>query len=254
MASLRLKTLLIGLLSTTGIGASELPEKLVLCEDPWPPYVNTKGDTVTGGIAVDIVKEIGTRSGIEFGFKTFPWKRCIQLVGLGEMDGMIIALKNPSRPVQYTKTAILEDPISFFYLRSNFPEGFTWSMPKDFQDKAFAALLGTTLLEPVPEAIEKYSAKLSSARNVTQMFRMLARGRVDFSISNTAVGWETIRKLRLDPKLFGTVQPPISESEYFTPIGNLTVAKYPKLLDTLNKTIESMIEDGTIAYILKSYE
>ncbi len=77
--------------------ANALARKLVFATNVWPPYTIVKKLDVVGGSDVEIVREVCKRVGIEPEFQVLSWKRCLQAIRNGRVDGLYSVYKNKER-------------------------------------------------------------------------------------------------------------------------------------------------------------
>ncbi len=122
------------MLSTSLVVASEI--KIVV--EHWPPWeiaTDAAKQNVTGGLAVELSKELFGRLGYNVKLQTRPWKRAILNIQYGKTDVIPMISKTQERAVfmVFTKP-MYKDPLVIAYSSDKF-ETFNWDQWADI--KAF---------------------------------------------------------------------------------------------------------------------
>lgn len=223
--------------------------KISLCEDPWPPYtIGKMGEAPAGGIAVQINQALYERiPEIELTMILMPWKRCLKEVERGTKDGFIIALKSPLRPYVGYADSIFDNPISFFYRKAKFPNGFDWKKLEDFIPYRIGMLDGSVGGEEFDKMEKDNILNIERSKNVGINFRKLMADRVDFVFSNEIVGFYTAQKMGVLDQVAATR--PLQMFKYYSPISHKSPLK--QFIPQINQALQTMKQEGVIDAILK---
>jgi len=197
-----LKQLLVAislLISTLTLGADL--KKLTLVTLEFPPLEYRNSDGVPEGIAVDIVKKVLGNLGYEVEINIYPWTRAIGFVKEGKAHAIFTAYKNPEREkfLDFGSEVLIEQKISFYA-----QTGSKFVFKDDFTQLKNMSI-GT--LNTVSYGIEFDTAKLAIPLNTQRVekldlsFKKLAAGRLDLVISNEFSASDTIKDLKLEPKI-----------------------------------------------------
>ncbi len=228
-------------------------QKIVLCEDPWPPYtIGQSGYAPTGGIAVEYVTELFSRmEGVQLEMILIPWKRCLAEVEEGNIDGVILALYSEERAtyMQFSNEPYFINPISLFYLKEKYPSGVQWETYNDLSPYRIGLLRGSSVPE-LEKAAKDNIVTLDLGKTAELNFRKLAKGRLDLVVSNNLVGNTLAKETGLEGK-YGIVDRPLMVSKYYLPFSKKSPAI--KLIPQMDKIIREMQAEGVMQKIIEKY-
>lgn len=168
--------LLLALLLTSPAQAAEPPQ--IGAEDDWYPYSGLREGRL-GGMAVDIVRAAFAASGTEVELATYPYSRCMHLAQSGMLAGCFNTTPTPTTRRRYRLSS---EPLFT-------DDSLIWS--RSGQAKALSGLdelkgkrVAVTLGYEYGAAFDGYPGiKRVQVRQDLFGFRMLERGRVDYSIA-----------------------------------------------------------------------
>lgn len=159
---------------------------ITLCNSPgfWPPYSYARGGTL-GGEYSAILDEVFTELGLGYEQVVLPWRRCLDRVEKGELDGIISISYDETRAETYSfpPDAMADNPPSALSVvdfvivtRADVPPPASISM--DSLPEPVGAMLGYRVTADIQKAGKKTQV-VALERN---LFQMLDRGRIASAI------------------------------------------------------------------------
>ncbi|MCP4596882.1 ABC transporter substrate-binding protein [Neptuniibacter sp.] len=178
--------LVLGLMFTVFVQAESLERTLRLGCVQWPPYISEK---LPGkGFLAELSELIISASNQRLDVVIMPWKRVVQGVDTGELDGSLCMFKTEERKsrMHYIEPPLLIEQTVVFHRRD-----FTPQVEKlvDLNNYALGILDGSGYQKD--EFIQKHP-KLSVVNSFENMFKMLAKGRVDIVLAEYRNGMAVI--------------------------------------------------------------
>jgi len=178
------------------LSATAHSETLRLVSDTWPPYVYVE-DGQTKGVDYEITATIFERLGIDVQWQFLPWKRCLQMIELGQADGILDIFQTPDREhlLLYPAEPLSEVEL-VLYQDNRRPHRVT--QLKDLRGLTIGTSAGYRYGDAFMSeaAIHREPAPSHEAN-----FGKLAKGRVDLVITDRRVGEYTLRRLQLQDTL-----------------------------------------------------
>lgn len=228
--------------------SSKAQEPVIIMSGDYIPYTSSKNKG--SGVVLDIVKQSLYTQGVVVEFRFAPWKRCENMVLNGDVFAALPYFKTDERLQKFD----FSDPIvysrnKFFYLRDNFPNGFSWNNLEDFQGYKIGGILGYWYFNDFEEA----DLTVEKARTDIQNIRRLLSKRIDFIIIDEITGLYLInRYFKEREEDIGIVE----KEESYSPFHALISRIYPgsaELTIKLNKGLEELIKSGEYNKILIKY-
>ncbi|MBU1168589.1 MAG: amino acid ABC transporter substrate-binding protein [Proteobacteria bacterium] len=208
-------------------------------DDSFPPMGYRIDDGTLTGFDIDAAEELGKRLGIKIVWTPTAWDGVIHALNSGMFDciwnGMTITPERAEK-VLFTKPYILDGQVAVV----RFDEK-RFTSYKDLGGKIIGAQKGSSAIK----AIEKLPVKPSAVKEYTDNPKALLdleAGRIDAVIIDNVTGRDTISK-RIGK--FKTLPGFISKE----PFGVAFRQADAQLLNTIQKTIDDMVADGTMAKI-----
>lgn len=175
-----------------------------VCEDAneWPPYTHyrriagQRSDQVTG-FSVELLRLIGQRRGFNVQVHMLPWKRCVEAVRSGELQGFLNAIRTPERDRDFwVSPEIYETRLILLGLRTRFPQGLDLPGQEALKPLRVGGLHGYSYSQLDAIAPET----LVRAPNYPSLLKMLRNDRVDVVLINEGVlqGLLTLEQLPAD--------------------------------------------------------
>ncbi len=224
------------------------PEPIHLVTEHYPPFTMRINDKTSGspqdpvtGIAVEVVRELFSRAGLEYTIGIYPWARAYNMALTQENYGIFTTTRTPQR-----------EPL------------FKWVCPLSENNLVFFAKKKKNIKLESLEDARKYSIG-GSPRNSTTMYLIDLGFSLDIAPSNAI----NIKKLdfgRIDlwatGKLLGSY---IAKNEGVSDIEAVLNFKKTilclalnksidnEIVDKLNSVLKTMIDDGTIEKLQAKY-
>jgi polar amino acid transport system substrate-binding protein len=169
---MRWSLLLIALLCPLVVADERAPLRVMT--DLWPPFrmLDAQGNLV--GLDIDVLNEIGRRSGLTFDIQRAPWARGLADLQQGRADLMIGLAKTPDREhyIEYLSTPYYACAPRFYTARAEADQLQTYA---DLHAKLVGYVYESVYFQPFD------SDKTLLKRGVTneqQLLQMLLRGRL----------------------------------------------------------------------------
>ncbi len=219
--------------------------------DPWPPYViGEAGKEASKGTGVELIQTIFTHiDNADVRFPLLPWKRALNEVREGRMDGIAILLKTPEREKYMAYTDALYSSYELaWYSSQRFTNGFDWQSINDFKPHIIGIVNGYSYPEVIRESINQKQLTIVQATSTEQLFAMLAGGRIDIALANSEVGYSLAEKYSKHHRVLHANKP-TSENLYY--IGLSKKASAINLIPQINNAIQKLKDEGEIKRIMQ---
>lgn len=237
--------------------ASEKVESFVFCYEDIELYPNFVGSgskvpTVAPGVSIDLMKLIGDKVGLDVKFVRFPWKRCLVLLEIGRVNGVIASYSK-------NRLAFGKFPMAFgipdksrristagYYLYQL--EG----QPPLWDGESFAqteGLIGAPLGYSIVDTLRGQGVKVIEAGNAIGLLYMLKRGRVS---AVAAPGQATDAVIKRAPEYFSGItrsNKPLQVKPYYIMLSNQFVKKSPQKAEEIwsaTKLLRESVSDQII--------
>lgn len=228
------------------------PIKWVFTNYPPANYQTETGEFK--GFLYDIaIEAFEKRLNIPLQISVFPWTRCQLLVKSGEYD-MMLTIPTPERleySVTTKKPVWLKKRLIYTYAGHPKMEEFnSINGLKAVKEKGYTILsyLGNGWAE---RNLERAGIPIIYSNEVEGMYKMLARRRADIIIEEPSIARPSINRLNLNTKIIVTRGVGATSNFNFL-IGKKS--QHVGILETLNRIVNEMWEDGTIKEIISKYE
>lgn len=229
----------------------ETGDKVVLVIGEWEPFTS---ENLEGyGFFTEIVTAAFEQAGLPIEYQFYPWKRCEEMVQNGEAWGTF--------PYAYT-----EDRTEFYnYSERVFPDSTVMFYKKDNSkinlDEIDVANLQT--LKPYmiggitgysyEQAFNDAGLSVDWTSGEEDGIHKLANERIDFYPQNDAAGWALLRKLYPDEiENFAVLEKPLFQNDFYI----ISSKNYPDgdaILNSFNKGLSEIKENGKMKTILDKY-
>lgn len=240
---------LLGILLVSLWSACATADPLFVTNE-YEPYVITSSPEL-GGIFPDIIRAIADHQDSQPTINVYPWKRGEQMLTAGQAFAAFPYIQTPERNQKHK----FSDPVicfypKFYYLKSRFPNGFSWNTLDDLKEYHIGGVIGYWY----EERFRKNALSVDYVHNDKQSIRMLMRGRTDLTLIEELVGWALIKTTypkKIDQ--FAVAQKPERKSAFHLMISR----KYPqakKLTQQFNQGLKAIKRNGTYQRILKKYQ
>ncbi len=234
-------------------GTSEPPSRTeplkLVTGNEYPPF--TDENLPNGGMITEIVQTVFDHLGYAADITFAPWRRGYDETNAGRYAATFPYVKDQKRMQDF----LYSDPIytitDRFFVRQDFPRKFRTD--EDLQGLTACKPLGYSLDE-IKHLLAQDIITLTRATQMTNCFRMLARGRVDLLPINEHVGWSMIQEL-YGPEgrqKFHVLEKLLKEHGLYLIISK-TFPNGEVLMQTFNKGLQHLREDGTLDDIISRH-
>jgi polar amino acid transport system substrate-binding protein len=225
------------------------PDVLVFADSPYPPYVvGEMGAAPSGGVTLDVLREIGRRMGIDIQVRLMPWKRVLENVRTGRVDGVTTLMVTEDRKQFLVYTDMFTQSRElFFYNREQTPD-FDWTDYADLNGLSIGLVSGYTYGQEFLEAARRLNMDIEYSPTDQTAYAKLARGRIDLVLDDERSGKLQIKN---HPALSGVIlahQKPVTVYDYHMAFSRKSRAR--TLVDEVNRVLDRMRRDNTLERLL----
>ena len=224
---------------------------LKFCYDPYPPYTMGQEGATEGGLKVSLLDAVMDRiDGVSAEVVLMPWKRCQAQAKAGEVDGILPLFRNAERETYLAFTSgTFRETSHFWYNRDSFPDGLDWSGDYSTLSHLRLGMLNGGFINEEMERTFSEVRKITRARDVQTLMRLLLKGRIDLIATDGAVGRYTAHQNGWQDQIFA-IEHPISEKT--SEFGLSKSSGADRHLDAFNQAIRALDEAGEIYQILQN--
>lgn len=213
----------------------------------FPPYSFLQSDK-PAGIDVEIMQELGRRAGIAFDIQLAPFKRVIESVREGTVDGAMAVLRSAEREGFAIYTGVLHNSTYSLFV----PKGSTMVFDglESLRGKRIGKVRGFFISEPFDAEAAAGRIAVSETGSAEQGLRMLLAGRVDAISGQSVVTRYLAREAGLADQIQVLPQPLAPDRPAFLVLSRASaMPDKERVAQRLRQTLESMHKDGTIERI-----
>lgn len=226
--------------------------RVKVSSDPWEPWVlGPEGGEATGGIGVDIARELFKRIGLDSEIRIYPYERCLRQMQSGERDVLLMAKKTPEREkfMLFSDVAVI-DPQRFYYSVAHMDD-FQWEDWQDLKPFTVGGVQGFNYGD-FTTAAEKLGVTVELVASDAQNIRKLLAGRINLVILNESTANYYMNQ---NPEFRGKIRAAtknVSAAEFHIALSRN--GKAGAYLDAINQALSSMQADGSINRIFSAYQ
>ncbi len=187
--------LLVGLIAGTAAHAATIS----LRADPWCPY-NCRPEAERPGYLIELARAVFEALGHRIDYRTLGWKRTIEAVRRGEVDGLVGAgVEDAPDLVFPDEPAGVAVPV----IAVRRGEAFAFTGPDSLEGRVIGAILGYEFGGPVEDHLRRHARDprrvqwVSGTDGAVQNLRKLLAGRIDGALDDRAVLAHYARELGL---------------------------------------------------------
>ena len=214
----------------------------------WPPFRMEDAQGNLTGLDIDVLNEIGRRSGLSFDIQRAPWARGLADLQQGRADLMIGLAKTPEREqyIEYLSSPYYACAPRFYTAASIAPQVRSYA---DLQGKVIGYVNESVYFQPFDA---DRSLNKRGVNNEQQLLQMLLRGRLAVVIgTDCQVDFEL-----LQPGYAGVIAKtryqPEARTELF--IGFSKVRAQLREQTLINTALRQMLAEGWIKRQAKRYQ
>ncbi|GAK50247.1 extracellular solute-binding protein family 3 [Candidatus Moduliflexus flocculans] len=224
MKQLRNGLLLAGFITAWGCGIVSAQTAMRLGTDDWKPYEFRQEKELTG-YSVEVVQQVFKQMGIEISsLEIFPWARAEWMVFNGELDALFSVTKSQKREEAcfFPSEALAQSDWVLFIRKSDVGQ-LKFDTLEDLKGKQIGVVREHAYTPEFWEFLKReknYEEVAADAQN----FQKLAAHRVDYVVSEYAVGMSLLNELGLIDKIVALAESPLKRAELFIMFSKKTVS------------------------------
>lgn len=227
-----------------------------------PPYYLGEGSAVPAtapGVAVEIVRQLEKRiPQVKVRVERFPWKRCLDQLTSGAVDGIFNASFQEARLAigTYPMKGGSADPsrrlttIAYsLYTLGNSPLGWDGTRFANAENVTFGAPLGYSIVKD----LRAMKVEIAEAISSETLLKQLVARRIDAAVMQDVTADALIAS---NPAEFGAIRKheiPIASKPYYLMLSRQFVARHPALAEQIWKEIAAMRE-SVLPVLAKQYQ
>jgi polar amino acid transport system substrate-binding protein len=244
------RVLVLGLLlAVTTVAAQTQPASLVMVTEVWPPFRMNDPQSPSGfsGIDIDLTLELSARIGIPIEIARVPWARALDMMRTGTADLItgVAWTEERARFMSYATTSYASVRPMFLATRGR---GAAVQAYGDLQGKSIGLSTNSAYF---PRFNDDNALNKIGLSTEVQILQMLAVGRIDLAIGTDPNLSYDLARLGLKDKVEPTAWQPDYQTALFVAASARSSAA--SLVGQIDQAIQSMLADGTMDRILKSY-
>lgn len=245
----RARSLLLGLLFglLLGAGAAAQVRLKILGDFAFPPYSSPRGAEPVG-IDVDILRELGRRTGVQFDIELTPFKRVVESVRAGTVDGGMAVLRSAEREGFAIFTGVMHNSTYSLFVQRDSKMEFD-GLPS-LHHKRIGKVRGFFISEDFDAEVAAGRIQLHETAGAEQGLHMLILGRVDAISGQTVVTRYLARQLGYADQVRPLPNPVVPDRPTYLVLSRASkLADKEALAERLRLGLEAMHKDGTIERI-----
>lgn len=230
---------------------NENTDKVILVIGEWEPFTS---ENLEGyGFFTEIVTAAFEQAGVPIEYRFYPWKRCEEMVHNGEAWGTFPYAYTEERTAIYNYSdKVFPDSTVMFYRKDNSKidlNAIDVARLETLKPYTIGGITGYSYEKPFNDA----GLMVDWASGEEDGIHKLAKGRIDFYPQNDAAGWALLRKLYPDEiNNFAILEKPLFQNDFYI----ISSKQYPdgdKILQSFNKGLNEIKENGRMQAILDKY-
>jgi len=213
----------------------------------FPPYSSLRANE-PHGIDVDILRELGRRTGVQFDIELTPFKRVVESVRGGTVDGGMAILRNPEREGFALFTGVMHNSTYSLFVRQD--SKLVFDGLASLHGKQIGKVRGFFVSEAFDAEVAAGRITVHETAGAEQGLSMLMLGRVDALSGQTVVTRYLARQAGLADDLRPLPTPLAPDRPTYLVLSR--ASKLPDkeaLAERLRLALEAMHKDGTIERI-----
>lgn len=211
-------------------------------------YRNEYGEIV--GIDVDVLREVASRAGFQVQIKLAPWKRVLNSLEKGRIDGAFPLAKTARREEYgiYTEVPVHSYVFSA-YTKSKFE--FSYTNLNDLSNKHIGVQLGFSISDEFDRAAKNGALDVHEVASLEQLVKLTLKDRLDILIAKPSHMSIHLAKSGLKLSEIGTV----SERAYAYIVlsKKAKISNKNELIDKINHAMKAMRDEGAMKKIMDKY-
>ncbi len=228
-------------------GWCDLPKRIHLVEDPWPPY--TYGEPSfepTKGAVVEVLQHIFHT--VELKLTLHPWKRALLLAKEGKVDGLMLTIETKERQEDFIFSApLFYDEIVFITRADTI---LPYKGLHSLQGLKIGTVNGSKYSDEFQEAILNQQIHIEPADEIQTNIKKLMSKRIDVMIASKIAFCSAHKELYKD-KNYTIISPSLKKIDL--KIAITKQSPFAKHMDTINQEIRRFKNDASYQQIRQRY-
>ena len=213
----------------------------------FPPYSYLRNNQPIG-IDVDILRELGRRTGVVFDIELTPFKRAVESVRAGAVDAGMAVLRNPEREGFAIFTGVLHNSTYSLFVRKASP--LVFDDLHSLRGKRIGKVRGFFVSEAFDAEVAAGRFQVSETAGAEQGLQMLLLDRVDAISGQTVVTRYLARQGGIADELRALPQPLAPDRPAYLVLSRASPLPDKEVLgERLRQALETMHKDGSIERI-----
>lgn len=224
-------------------------DSIKISADPWEPWVlGRDGELASGGIAIELSKELFSRMKLPIEINIYPYKRCIAQMVNGERDVLLMVKKTREREKHMLfSDVIVEDPQLIYYTTDRIKH-FEWNEWEDLKGYSIGGVLGFNY-GYLHTAARKFDLPIELVSNDSLNIKKLFAGRLNFILLSQSTARHYLSQHPEHRHKLKAASKPVANAKFY--FGISKKGKAIKHLNLINKHLNKIKEDGTLEKILQ---
>lgn len=246
------------------VSAAQLQQTIKVVCDPWPPWIEgQEGGVATGGVFVEITRQLFANMGIDVEFTLMPFTRVLSSIKSGDADVALMVSKSEQRQAfGLYSSRILSSAFYLYSINTLFVKQMTakqlpvkqWHSWQQFSDYKIGVTRGFNYGSAFDRAVERKTLSLYWSIAEKDLLSLLLKGRLDLVILNEHTAnflFEALPEAGFENLELNKLSPSVNNPEFFLFISKKS--KFNNLLGEINKQVKAMQERKEITKIIDSY-
>ena len=242
-------TALAMMLSLTSPASAETRRQTFrFCEDPWQPYtLGELGQPPTGGLAVELFKELELRLDVAFDLRLLPWKRCLLWAEQGVYDGVMLLTRNAKRATYLEFPTAVHQDANLVWARQDRVFNRDFRSFEDFKGLKVGVTAGFNYGDAFNQAVTEHQLQLDSGPTIVSNMLRLSLERIDIFLVNNVAGESALEEVPGLRDSLTVYRGPFEAVPFF--IGLSKASPISGYLPQFNAALSDMKQDGTLTRI-----
>ncbi|QJB55304.1 transporter substrate-binding domain-containing protein [Pseudodesulfovibrio sp. zrk46] len=224
-----------------------------VAEDGFPPYSYYEHGRVQG-IDAEVLREAGSRAGVDVKVELVPWKRVLFMVQSGQVDGAIAMFRNEEREKIFHFS---KNPVHVTNLVAFFPKGssFRYRTIADLYDMTAFVIAGYAISAEFEEAVKQGKIRRVEVNNIADGLNRLQKQENSCFIGNRVSVFYYARRHGVADKIEPAVGPPVKKRGAYMSVSKVEFNNPDRKAEfkRLDAELGKMIRDGTTTHITDNY-
>jgi len=219
-------------------------DTVTAAQDPWPPFVQEKGEP---GLSVDLVRAALEHEGYELEMTIMPWARAIDQVKNGNIDVLVATWYTEERSdyLRYSEP-YMQNQLKFIKQAG---DDFEFNGLDSLTGKTVGVVRGYGYGDDFLNATNFSRPETSS---IGSNLLKLDAGRIDLTLEDEIVALSTMKSEGIDSSKYDFTNNALSVNDLHVTSG-VANARSEEIIAAFNRGLAAIRENGTMAELLAKY-